>query len=93
MKYEIKLTAQFKKDIKLAKKQKKNLDKLFLVIDKIANGEKLDEKYKDHELSGNYKGVRECHIEPDWLLMYEIVDDILVLVLNRVGSHSDLFKR
>lgn len=93
MKYEIKLTTQFKKDIKLAKKQKKNLDKLFLVIDKIANGEKLDEKYKDHELSGNYKGVRECHIEPDWLLMYEIVDDILVLVLNRVGSHSDLFKR
>ena len=93
MKYEIKLTAQFKKDIKLAKKQKKNLDKIFLVIDKIANGEKLDEKYKDHELSGNYKGVRECHIEPDWLLMYEIVDDILVLVLNRVGSHSDLFKR
>ncbi|MCR5628831.1 mRNA interferase YafQ [Eubacterium uniforme] len=93
MKYEIKLTTQFKKDIKLAKKQKKNLDKLFLVIDKIANGEKLEEKYKDHELSGNYKGVRECHIEPDWLLMYEIVDDILVLVLNRVGSHSDLFKR
>ena len=93
MKYEIKLTTQFKKDIKLAKKQKKNLDKLFGVIDKIAKGEKLDEKYKDHELSGNYKGVRECHIEPDWLLMYEIVDDILVLVLNRVGSHSDLFKR
>lgn len=87
------MTTQFKKDIKLAKKQKKNLDKLFLVIDKIANGEKLEEKYKDHELSGNYKGVRECHIEPDWLLMYEIVDDILVLVLNRVGSHSDLFKR
>lgn len=74
MKYEIKFTNQFKKDVKNAKKQNKNLDKLFDIIEKIANGEKLDEKYCDHKLSGSYEGTRECHIESDWLLIYEIVD-------------------
>lgn len=92
MKYEIKFTNQFKKDIKLAKKQNKKLEKLFNVINLLSNGEQLDLKYKDHELDGNFKGTRECHIEPDWLLIYEIQNDVLVLVLIRVGSHSDLFK-
>ena len=80
------------KDIKLAKKQGKDIDKLFYVIGVLANGETLDEKYRDHDLSGNFKGCRECHIEPDWLLIYEIDNNVLVLVLNRVGSHSELFK-
>lgn len=92
MKYEIKFTNQFKKDVKLAKKQNKKLEKLFNVINLLSNGEQLDLKYKDHELDGNFKGTRECHIEPDWLLIYEIQNDVLVLVLIRVGSHSDLFK-
>ena len=65
----------------------------FAVIEKLANGEPLDAKYRDHDLTGNYKGCRECHVEPDWLLIYEIIDDIVVLLLYRVGSHSELFKK
>lgn len=91
MKYEIKFTNQFKRDLKLAKKQGHDADRLFSIIEKLANGEALEEKYRDHELSGNYKGCRECHIEPDWLLVYERIDDVLVLLLYRVGSHSELF--
>ena len=81
MKYDIQFTNQFKKDLKLAKKQNKNLDKLFEVIDILANGGTLDAKYRDHDLTENYKGTRECHIEPDWLLIYEICGDVLVLML------------
>lgn len=90
--YEIRFTSRFKKDIKLAKKQGKDIEKLFGVIETLANGIKLGEKYRDHELTGEYRGCRECHIEPDWLLIYEINEDILILMLNRVGSHSDLFR-
>ena len=61
------------------------------VIDILANGGTLDAKYKDHELTGNYKGTRECHVEPDWLLIYEIQGAILVLMLHRLGSHAKLF--
>ena len=93
MKYEIKYTNQFKRDLKLAKKQNKNLDKLFEVVNILADGGRLDERYHDHDLSGNYKGTRECHVEPDWLLIYEIRDEVLVLMLYRLGSHSDLFKK
>lgn len=93
MMYEVKFTNQFKKDLKLAKKQQKSLDKLFEVIDILSNGNPLDAKYHDHELTGNYKGTRECHIEPDWLLIYELRDDVLVLMLYRLGSHSELFKK
>ena len=91
MKYEVKFTNQFKKDVKLAKKQGKNLEKLYTVIEKLDNGEQLEAKYRDHDLSGNFVGCKECHIEPDWLLIYEIIDDVLVLVLNRTGTHSELF--
>ena len=91
MKYEVRFTGQFKKDLKRAKKQGKDTDELFAVIEKLSNGEALEAKYRDHSLSGNYKGCRECHIEPDWLLIYEIDDGILVLMLYRVGSHSELF--
>ena len=89
----IQFTNQFKKDLKLAKKQGKDLDKLFEVINILANGEKLDTKFKDHDLSGSYKGTRECHIEPDWLLIYEIDNNTLVLMLYRLGTHSELFKK
>ena len=93
MKYDLQFTSQFKKDLKLAKKQNKDLGKLFEVIDILANGEILDAKYKDHSLTGNYRGTRECHIEPDWLLIYEIRGDVLVLMHYRLGSHSELFKK
>lgn len=93
MKCSIQFTNQFKKDLKLAKKQGKDLDKLFEVINMLANEEKLDTKFKDHDLSGNYKGTRECHIEPDWLLIYEIDNNALILMLYRLGTHSELFKK
>lgn len=93
MKYEVKFTNQFKKDLKLAKKQNKELDKLFEVVNILASGGTLDAKYRDHDLSGNYKGTRECHIEPDWILVYEIRDEVLVLMLYRLGTHSKLFKK
>lgn len=93
MKYDIQFTNQFKKDLKLAKKQNKNLNKLFEIIDILANAGNLKAKYKDHDLIDNYKGTRECHIEPDWLLIYEISNSVLVLMLYRFGRHSELFKR
>lgn len=93
MKYSIQFTNQFKRDLKLAKKQNKNLDELFNVIETLANGMTLAQKYKDHELVGQFIGIRECYIETDWLLMYEIKNDILVLILYRLGTHSELFKK
>jgi len=93
MKYEVKFTNQFKKDLKLAKKQKRDLDRLFEIVNILANGGTLDEKCRDHDLSGNYKGTRECHIEPDCLLIYELRNDVLVLMLYRLGTHSELFKK
>lgn len=93
MKYDVQFTTQFKKDLKLAKKQNKNLDKLFEVIETLAGGGVLDAKYRDHDLSGDYKGTRECHVEPDWLLIYERRDNVLVLMLYRLGTHSELFKK
>lgn len=93
MKCSIQFANQFKKDLKLAKKQGKDLDKLFEVINILANGEKLDTKFKDNDLSGSYEGTRECHIEPDWLLIYEIDNNALILMLYRLGTHSELFKK
>lgn len=90
-KYTIKYTTQFKKDFKLAKRRGLNLSLLKNIITKLANGEPLDIKYRDHALSGKWSGHRECHLQPDWLLVYHIEDDILVLTLSRTGSHSDLF--
>ena len=92
MKYDVRFTNQFKKDIRLAQRQGKNVDKVLDVIFRLADGEKLEPKYRDHELIGDYKGYRECHIEPDWLLVYQIVDNVLVLLVYRLGSHSELFK-
>ena len=91
IKYELDFTSKFKKDIKLLKKQGKNIEKLYEIINILAYGEELDAKYRDHNLIGNYKGYRECHIKPDWLLIYYIENDILTLTLSDTGSHSDLF--
>ena len=93
IKYTIKHTTQFKKDYKLAKKRHLDIDLLKDIITMLANGETLPEKYKDHALSGNWIGHRECHINPDWLLIYRYEDDVLVLTLARTGTHSDLFGR
>ena len=93
MKFEIKITNQFRKDVKLAKKQNKDLDKLWEVVSILADGGVPDPRYHDHELAGRFKGTRECHIEPDWLLVYEIRGEILVLMLYRLGTHAELFKK
>lgn len=88
----IKVRKSFEKDLKRIKKSGNyNLEKLFEIVDKLAKGITLEERYRDHKLSGKYEGFRECHISPDWLLIYEIKEDELVLFLYRTGSHSDLF--
>lgn len=79
----------FDKDLKKAKKQNKNLPKLDKIIKLLARGESLSWKYKDHKLKGNWEGYRECHIEPDWLLIYKITENEVRLA--RTGSHSELF--
>ena len=89
--YEIKNTTQFKKDYKLARRRGLNMDLLKDVVTRLANGEPLDPRHKDHPLSGEWSGHRECHIQPDWLLIYRYENDILVLALTRTGTHSDLF--
>ena len=80
---------RFKKDIKRLQKRGKNMDKLKVVIDKLLENQELEPKYKDHALTGNWNGYRDCHIEPDWILIYKTSETNLFLV--RSGSHSDLF--
>jgi mRNA interferase YafQ len=82
-------TNRLKKDVKKMKKRGKSFDVFKQVIQQLAKGEPLDEKFRDHKLIDNYVGTRECHIEPDWLLIYEDHDDELILI--RTGTHSDLF--
>lgn len=91
-KYLVKPTSRFKKDYKLAIKRGLNIKLLEEVITMLALGETLPEKYKDHPLSGDWVGHRECHILPDWLLIYRVEDDVLVLTLSRTGTHSDLLE-
>ncbi len=91
MKYKVIPTNQFRKDYKKAQKQHKDLSRLQSTIAMLADGHPLPPQYRDHVLSGNYKNKRECHIEPDWLLIYEINDNDLILLLVRTGSHSELF--
>ena len=90
-KYIVKPTTQFKKDFKLAMKRSMKIELLEEVIAMLAMGETLPDKHKDHALTGNWVGRRECHILPDWLLIYRIEDEVLVLTLARTGTHSDLF--
>jgi len=86
----VRRTTQFKKDIKRMGRRGKKFEEFKEVIGKIVAGKELEAKYRDHYLIGQYKGSRECHIEPDWLLIYELTGDELVLV--RTGTHSDLFR-
>lgn len=83
-------TGQFKNDLKRIQKRNLPIEHLKEIIKKLCNEEKLPEKNKDHELKGNWKGCRECHIKPDWLLIYEVGNEIIVF--ERTGSHSDLFR-
>ena len=83
-------TNQFKRDYKLAMRRHLDIALLDDVVIKLANREPLPLKHRDHALHNNYEGFRECHIAPDWLLVYQIIDDILVLSLTRTGTHSDL---
>ena len=91
MKYQIEMSTRFKKDYKLAQKRGYDISLLKEVIGILASGEQLPEKYYDHPLTGDYKGCRECHILPDWLLIYRVEKDLLILGLTRTGTHSDLF--
>ena len=90
-KYKIRFLKIYKKDFKKLKHNKDKLIKLADIIEKLSNGEILADRHRDHDLKGDWKGFRECHVEPDLLLIYKIIDDQLVLVLVRMGSHSDLF--
>ena len=91
MTYRIRATARFRKDYRLMRKRGLDMSQLYEVIAILASGDSMDDKYHDHALSGNYVGHRECHIAPDWLLVYYKEKDILVLTLVRTGTHSDLF--
>ena len=90
-KYELVITNSFKKDYKKLVKRRYDISLLDDVVDKLLKGETLPEKNKDHSLTGNWVGYRECHIEPDWLLVYKVLKETLILRLIRTGSHSDLF--
>lgn len=90
--YSVKFTTAYKKSYKLMKKRGLDLSLLDTVVDTLRQGKQLDAKYRDHELSGKFKGFRECHIKPDWLLVYLIENDILTLTLVDTGTHSDIFK-
>lgn len=91
MKYIIKTTNRFKRDLKKIIKRGYNQQLIMDIITLLANGDELPIQNKDHALTGNYKGCRECHITPDWLLIYEIEENELILYLTRTGTHSDLF--
>lgn len=90
--YSVKFTTRFKKSYKLMIKQGKDVSLLDEVIGILRQGKPLDAKYKDHQLTGNYRMFRECHVKPDWLLIYMIEDSVLTLTLIDTGSHSDLLK-
>ncbi len=91
MKYNIRPTTKFQKDLKRVQRRGYDLSLLTDIIKKLADGEPLPEKNRDHSLSGDYIGCRECHIAPDWLLIYEVANCDLILYLTRTGTHSDLF--
>lgn len=91
MKYTIKPTSKFQKDLKRVQKRGYDINLLKEIIVKLSNGEPLPSKNRDHNLSGNYSNCRECHITPDWLLIYEVYEEELYLYLTRTGTHSDLF--
>lgn len=92
MNLKVKYSSRFKKGLRLAVKRGLDISLLEEIVEKLKTRVPLEAKYKDHPLSGNYKGFRECHLQPDWLLIYLIEDDILTLTLVATGTHADLFK-
>ena len=88
---DIVVSNRFKKDLKLAMKRGYNMALLETVVECLASGQLLEKRYQDHLLTGEYGGFRECHITPDWLLVYQVRDTELVFFLSRTGTHSDLF--
>ena len=93
MMYQVKFTTAYKKSYKLMKKRGLPLGELDAVVDQLRMGIQLEDRYRDHALTGNYAGFRECHIKPDWLLIYLIENDVLTLTLVDTGTHSDLFDK
>lgn len=91
--YSIRVTRLFAKDLKRVKKRGYDITLLEEVLNILASGEVLPDKYRDHQLTGNLREFRECHIKPDWLLIYQIHKDELILFLTRTGTHSDLFNK
>ena len=89
--YRIQFTGKMKKDVKRMKKRGKDLSKLQNVLSELASGRSLPDSARDHQLIGHYHGFRECHIEPDWLLIYRLDDVVLTLIATETGSHADLF--
>ena len=89
--FKIEFTSKMKKDVKRMKKRGKDLTKLVTVLNLLKKGDDLPTKYRDHQLTGNLNDFRECHIEPDWLLLYKKLNDILIIVATETGSHADLF--
>ena len=87
----VRQTAQFKRDLKKARKQGKERAAMDKAVSLLQNREPLPPKFKDHALTGDWKGYRECHVSPDWLLVYLVEDDVLVLTLTRTGSHAEIF--
>ncbi|MBR3233503.1 type II toxin-antitoxin system YafQ family toxin [Candidatus Saccharibacteria bacterium] len=91
MKYDVRATTKFRKNYKKMQKRGLRREDFEVVLDKLKNGRRLSFRNHDHALTGEYIGFRECHIKPDWLLIYKIEDDILILTLIDTGSHADLF--
>jgi len=91
--YSIQATNQFKKDFKLCSKRGLNIDLLTEIVISLEKSGKVLQKHRPHLLIGNYKGLWECHIKPDWLLIWELEEDVKTITLHRTGSHSDLFKK
>ena len=91
--YQVKFTTAYKKAYKLMKQRGLDISLLDNAVDLLRQGRQLDERYRDHGLTGNFAGFRECHVKPDWLLIYLIENDILTLTLIDTGSHSDLFRK
>lgn len=89
--YSLVFTNQMKEDVKLMKKRGKDLTKLEIVLNTLLSGKELPSKHKDHQLQGKLQGFRECHIEPDWLLVYRKEEQTLILYATAMGTHSDLF--
>ena len=95
MNYQIKYTKEFKKGIKKLTKQGKNIDKLLNIVDKLSKGIPLEIKYRDHALynDNRFQNCRDCHIEPDWVLIYKYLDENLILLLVNTGSHSEVLEK